>query len=105
MPYGRSNKKIAESHMKKSSGFKMKGFSGFKQTQDEGKTFSQGGWSKSYEKKYQDAIARGVQKQVNDLVEKRKNLAKGSDEWNKNQNKINSLLKDPTRHKRNPKNK
>ena len=80
--------------------FKMKGFSGFKKTQDE-----LGGWSKSYEKKYQDAIARGVQKQVNDLVEKRKNLAKGSDEWNKNQNKINSLLKDPTRHKRNPKNK
>ena len=32
--------------------FKMKGFSGFKQTQDEKKTFSQGGFSESYEKKY-----------------------------------------------------
>ena len=84
--------------------FKMKGFSGFKQTQDEKKTFSQGGFSESYEKKYQDAIARGVQKQVNDLVDQRKNLEKGSDAYNKVQNKINSLLKDPTRHKRNPQN-
>jgi len=34
MPYGKSNKKIAESHMKKRSGFKMKGFSGFKSIND-----------------------------------------------------------------------
>ena len=29
MPYGRSNKEIAETHMRKSSGFKMAGWSAF----------------------------------------------------------------------------
>tara|TARA_Y100000004_G_C8944080_1_gene425444 strand:- start:323 stop:607 length:285 start_codon:yes stop_codon:yes gene_type:complete len=32
MPYGKSNKQIADSHMKKTSGFKMKGWSAFTKT-------------------------------------------------------------------------
>lgn len=32
MPYGKSNKQIADSHMKKTSGFKMSGWSAFTKT-------------------------------------------------------------------------
>ena len=38
------------------------------------------------------------QKHINPLVDKRKGLKKGSDEYNQVQNKINFLLDDPTRH-------
>ena len=37
MPYGKSNKQIADSHMKKTSGFKMKGWSAFTKPDDDKK--------------------------------------------------------------------
>ncbi len=66
--------------------------------QDEKSTKNVGGWSDWYQKEYQDAYKRKIQKQVDNLAEKRKGLEKGSDEWNKVQNKINSLLGDKKRY-------
>jgi hypothetical protein len=75
-----------------------KGYTPYTKPTD-GKKLTTGGWSPAYQKAYSEANKRLVQKNVNALVEKRKNLKKGSAEWNENQNKINSLLKDPTRHR------
>ena len=66
--------------------------------QDEKSTKNVGGWSDWKQKELQDAYKRKVQKKVDSLAEKRKGLEKGSDEYNRVQNKINSLSGDPTRH-------
>tara|TARA_Y100000593_G_C4293154_1_gene329234 strand:- start:1525 stop:1806 length:282 start_codon:yes stop_codon:yes gene_type:complete len=65
--------------------------------QDEKSKYT-GGWSNKIGDAYYEARDRRNKKEAYRLAEKRKGLKKGSDEYNRVQNRINSLLGDPTRH-------